>query len=112
MNGGRRACASLLERKPRPTALICGNDVLAVGAIGQAKTLGLRVPEEISITGFDDIELAEVIEPGLTTVHVPHRRMGKAAATALLSILDGTTDYQGMELETRVVMRESLAAPS
>ncbi len=109
---GRHACATLLERRPRPTALICGNDVLAVGAITLAKSRGMRVPGDISITGFDDIELAEAVEPGLTTVHVPHRRMGKAAATALLSILDGTTDWQGIELETRVVMRESLAAPS
>ncbi len=112
LSSGRRACATFLESKSRPTAVICGNDVLAVGAIGQAKTHGLRVPEDISITGFDDIELAEVIEPGLTTVHVPHRRMGKAAAGALLSILDGATDCRGMELETRIVMRESLAAPS
>ena len=112
LGGGGRACASLLQRKPRPTAVICGNDVLAVGAISQAKALGLRVPDDVSITGFDDIELAEVIEPRLTTVHVPHRRMGEAAARALLAIRDGTTDCKGTELETRLVMRESLGAPS
>lgn len=112
LGGGGRACASLLQRKPRPTAVICGNDVLAVGAISQAKALGLRVPEDVSITGFDDIELAEVIEPRLTTVHVPHRRMGEAAARALLAIRDGTSDCEGIELETHVVMRESLGAPS
>jgi LacI family transcriptional regulator len=112
LRGGRRACARLLERRPRPTALICGNDVLAVGAITQVSALGLRVPDDVSITGFDDIELAEVIEPRLTTVHVPHRRMGEAAARALLAIRDGTTDCEGVELETHLVMRESLAAPS
>jgi len=110
--GGRRACAALLARRPRPTALICGNDVLAVGSIMQARAHGLRVPEDVSITGFDDIELAEVSEPALTTVHLPHRRMGKAAATTLLAIRDGTADGQGIELETRVVLRESLAAPA
>jgi len=112
LRGGRRACASLLERRPRPTALICGNDVLAVGAITEAKARGLRVPEDISITGFDDIELAEVIEPALTTVHVPHRRMGQAAARALLAMRTGAADCPGVELETRLVMRESLAGPS
>jgi LacI family transcriptional regulator len=111
LNGGRRACASLLERGPRPTAVICGNDVLAVGAITEAKARGLRVPADISITGFDDIELAEVIEPHLTTVHVPHRRMGAAAAKALLAIRDGMTDCEGVELEAHVVKRESLGAP-
>jgi LacI family transcriptional regulator len=112
LGGGRRACARLLEGNPRPTAVICGNDVLAVGAITQAKAQGLRVPDDVSITGFDDIELVEAIEPGLTTVHVPHRRMGEAGARALLAILDGKTDCKGVELETRIVMRESLAAPS
>lgn len=112
LGDGGRACAHLLERTPRPTAVICGNDVLAVGAITLAKAQGLRVPEDVSITGFDDIELAEVVEPGLTTVHVPHRRMGEAAASALLAILEGANDYPGTELKTRIVMRESLAAPS
>jgi LacI family transcriptional regulator len=112
LGDGRRACARLLERNPRPTAVICGNDVLAVGAVTQVKAQGLRVPDDISVTGFDDIELAEVVEPGLTTVHVPHRRMGEAAARALLAIRDGTKDCQGVELETHVVMRDSLAAVS
>lgn len=109
--GGRRACGSLLERQPRPTAVICGNDVLAVGAIAEAKGRGLQVPNEISITGFDDIDLAEVSEPRLTTIHVPHRRMGHAAARALLAMRDRRTDCGGVELETHVVMRESLTAP-
>ena len=86
LGGGRRACATLLARRPRPTALICGNDVLAVGAICEARALGLRVPGDVSITGFDDIELAEVIDTPLTC--------------------------RGVELEAHVVMRESLAAPS
>ncbi len=111
LGGGRRACATLLERRPRPTAVICGNDVLAVGAIIQAKALGLRVPGDVSITGFDDIELAEVAEPGLSTVHVPHRRMGQAAARTLLAIRDGITDCTGVELETYLAMRESLGEP-
>ena len=111
LGGGHRACARLLALSPRPTALICGNDVLAVGAIGEAKALGLRVPGDVSITGFDDIELAVVTEPGLTTVHVPHRRMGQAAARALLAMRDGTDGGEGIAIETHIVMRESLAAP-
>ncbi len=112
LNEGRRACATLLERSPRPTVVICGNDVLAVGAIGMAKQLGLRVPTDLSITGFDDIELAKAVEPALTTVHAPHRRMGQAAARALLAIRDGAADCPGRLIETRLAMRASLAPPA
>jgi len=111
LNGGRRACARLLALGPRPTALVCGNDVLAVGAIREAKARGLRVPRDVSVTGFDDIELAEVIEPGLTTVHVPHRRMGAAAARALLAMRDGAHEPGSVKLDTHLVLRASLAAP-
>lgn len=111
LNSGRRACAELLELRPAPTAIICGNDVLAVGAITMAKSRGLRVPEDLSVTGFDDIELARAVEPNLTTIHVPHRRMGKAAARALLAIRDGVTDCPGVMLETQLIMRGSLGPP-
>lgn len=107
---GGRAFEILMQGNPRPTAIICGNDVLAAGAITKAKDLGLRVPADVSITGFDDIELAEVVEPKLTTVHVPHRRMGEAAARILLDIRDGKTECHSIELETSIVMRDSLAA--
>ena len=112
LNDGRRACATLLDQSPRPTAIICGNDVLAVGAIITARARGLAVPADLSITGMDDIELAKAVEPGLTTIHVPHRRMGKAAARALLAIRDGVTDCPGTLIETQLVMRGSLAPPA
>ncbi len=107
---GGKAFESLMGRASRPTAIICGNDVLAAGAIVKARKLGLHVPADVSVTGFDDIDLAEVVEPGLTTVHVPHRRMGEAAARMLLEFRDGKTQRQAIELETSIVMRDSLAA--
>lgn len=106
-NGGD-AFESLMTQIPRPTAIMCGNDVLATGAIARANEMDIRIPAEISITGFDDIDLAEVIQPKLTTVHVPHRRMGESAAKLLLDILNGNTECQSIELETKIVMRESL----
>lgn len=112
LRGGGRACARLLELRPRPTAVICGNDVLAVGAIIEARRRSLSVPGDLSVTGFDDIDLAEVSDPALTTVHVPHRRMGEGAARALLAIRDGAVGRQDLELETRLVVRKSLGAPS
>ena len=107
-NGGD-AFERLMMLKPRPTAVICGNDVLATGAISRANEMGIRVPEEVSVTGFDDIDLAEVIQPKLTTVHVPHRRMGQAAARILLEVISGEGEGQSLELETEIVIRESLA---
>ena len=111
LNSGQRACAELLAHEPRPTAIICGNDVLAAGVLSMAKHRGLRVPEELSVTGFDDIDLARALEPQLTTVHVPHRRMGVAAADALLAIRDGVTACPGTIIETHLVMRGTLGPP-
>lgn len=108
---GGRAFARLLDNQPRPTAVICGNDVLAAGAIVEAKRLGLSVPSDISIVGFDDIELAQVVDPKLTTVHVPHQRMGQMAAEVLLQLRDDPSSGHSIKLETRIVERDSLAAP-
>ena len=95
-------------RAPQTTAVLCGNDVLAVGALRQARAMGLRVPQDISITGFDDIELAQIAEPPLTTVHVPHRDMGRMAAQMLVAQLENGTAPKPTVLPTRVVRRGSL----
>ncbi len=110
LEAGAGAFAALMRRSPRPTAVICGNDVLAVSAIVRAKEMRLKVPQDISITGFDDIELAEIVEPRLTTVHVPHKRMGSAAARLLLDLRDGRIDHQSIEFETFIVDGNSLGA--
>ena len=105
-----KAFERIISGPNRPTAIICGNDVLAVGAILRAKALGIRVPEDVSITGFDDIELSTVVEPGVTTIHVPHRRMGTSAAQVLFTMLQGQ-DARSKVFETRIVERQSLSAP-
>lgn len=109
-NGGA-AFARLMAAHPRPTAVICGNDVLAVGALQMARRLGLDVPRDVSITGFDDIELATVVEPALTTVHVPHREMGRRAAQGLATMLAGGNPQTSLCIETRLCLRGSLGAP-
>ncbi len=108
IENGRAAMAELLTRSPRPTVVLCGNDVLAVGALRAARDAGLTVPGDISITGFDDIELAEIVEPGLTTVHVPHRQMGTEAARMIIALLRGETLEPRPPLATRLVHRASL----
>ena len=105
---GAKALDQLLANPTPPTAVICGNDVLAVGAVKRAKQLGLAVPEDLSITGFADIEVSELIDPELTTVHVPHREMGIAAAKSLIAMLKTQTPVESHLLETRIVNRQSL----
>jgi LacI family transcriptional regulator len=93
----------------KPTAVFCGNDVLAVGALRRARELGIKVPDEVSIIGFDDIELAQVAYPALTTVHVPHREMGRRAGLALANLVNDGTPLEPIELRAYPVIRETLA---
>jgi LacI family transcriptional regulator len=111
IGSGAIAFEQLMALDPRPTAIICGNDVLAVGAMKQARTLGLEVPKDISITGFDDIELANVVVPALTTVHVPHREMGSKAARMLVDIVERKSAGKTIELAATVCLRGSLGPP-
>lgn len=108
IENGAGALAELMARACPPTAVMCGNDVLAVGAIGMARKLGLSVPGDLSITGFDDIEIAGIVTPGLTTVHVPHREMGREAAQMLAGLLSGGAEPRSKRLETAIITRESL----
>ena len=102
------AAKILLERRNPPTAIICGNDVLAVGALMQARDAGLSVPGDVSIVGFDNIDLSEFVEPRITTVQVPHRRMGQAAAGLLLAMAYRGEEVSSVEYETGLIIRESL----
>jgi len=111
LENGMHAFERLMSRDPAPTAVICGNDVLAAGAIGRAREIGLIVPRDVSVVGFDNIDLARVVSPKLTTVHVPHRRMGQAAARVLLKRRDGYDDAVCIEFDTFFVERETLAPP-
>ncbi|GAB5447659.1 LacI family DNA-binding transcriptional regulator [Gymnodinialimonas sp.] len=105
---GAEAFAALMQTGTPPTAVLCGNDVLAVGALGRARELGLDVPGDVSIVGFDNIELAQVAYPKLSTVHVPHREMGRKAALALIGFLQSRTDIVTEELTAEVYLRDSL----
>ncbi|EBA12143.1 LacI family DNA-binding transcriptional regulator [Roseobacter sp. CCS2] len=105
---GAAAFDRLMAMPDRPTAVFCGNDVLAVGALRSARALGLSVPQDVSVLGFDDIELAQVAYPALTTVHVPHREMGRRAGQALGRLLRDGEPIKPVELATRIVLRDTL----
>lgn len=108
---GRRAFARLLDHAPGFTAVIGGNDVLALGALLECQARGIAVPGQMSIVGFDDIELAGEITPGLTTVHVPSDEIGRAAAERLLARLAGETVERVMEVRAPLVVRGTTGPP-
>ncbi|MEW9921319.1 LacI family DNA-binding transcriptional regulator [Marimonas sp. MJW-29] len=108
IESGSEAFSELMSAPQRPSAVLCGNDVLAVGALLAARRMGLRVPQDVSVTGFDDIELAQIAQPALTTVHVPHREMGRRAALALIEMIESEGKGTSVNLPTFIEMRDSL----
>jgi len=107
--------SKLLNRDQRPTALICGNDLTAMATIEAAKQCGLRVPEDLSVIGFDDIPVAGLVSPPLTTVHVPMQQIGRQAVRQM-AIRDSCKDglnYQGCvtRVATQLLVRQSTAPP-
>jgi LacI family transcriptional regulator len=108
---GHRAVEALLARVPDLEALFIASDVVALGAIGGLRALGRRVPEDLSVVGFDDIPLAAFFEPPLTTVHLPAYELGHAAGVALLDRITEPTVPSRTLLPTELVVRASTGPP-
>jgi len=108
---GRQGLRALLERAPELTAIVCGNDVLAFGAILEAQALGRRVPEDVSIAGFDDLDWAAQLPPGLTTMALPAPEVGRLAADYLIDSLTGLAVTHATSIEVKLVVRGSTCAP-
>ncbi len=111
VQSGREALVAVLQSAPRPTAVICGNDVLAQGVLIEALALGIEVPRALSITGFDDMELVAHTPPGLTTVRIPTAEIGRRAAQHLLARLNGEKAEMRTELAVELIVRGSTAPP-
>jgi DNA-binding LacI/PurR family transcriptional regulator len=110
VTAARAAALRLLDRPGRPSALVCDDDLLAAGAYKAARALGLDVPRDLSITGFDDILVATALEPELTTVRLPAEELGARAMTALLARLDGQVP-PNVSLPCELIVRASTAPP-
>lgn len=108
---GRAAMLQLLASSPCPTAVICGNDVLAMGAVLECQAQSIAVPQSISITGFDDMEAASILEPALTTVRVPMHELGREAAQRILAHIGGRTAAPVTELAVDLIVRGTTAPP-
>lgn len=113
VTGGRTAAEQLFASEDRPTAVFAGNDVQALAVIEVAREHGLRVPEDVSVVGYDDTQIAVWLRPRLTTVHQPIRRMAAEAARIVLRIAAGEpVEQQRLELATHLVIRDSTAPPA
>ncbi len=113
LQSAREAARVLLTQQPAPTALLCGNDVLAYGALLEAQALGIAVPAQLSVVGFDDLDMSRHWQPGLTTIHVPTEQMWTLAAEHLINRLDGQVlAPQQVEIEVELVVRGSTAPPA
>jgi LacI family transcriptional regulator len=97
----------LLRGPERPTAVICANDLLAFGALLAAKNLGVRVPEDISVVGFNDFDYARYMSPPLTTTRVELAQIGAYAGTYLLDALSGHAPVGPIETTTELIVRGS-----
>ena len=109
---GREGMRRILEAKAaRPTAVICGTDQMAFGAIIEARSHGLNVPEDLSVIGFNDSDYAPFITPALTTVRIHSSEIGRAAAGNLIARMTGQLAPQVIRIEPLLIVRESTAPP-
>lgn len=112
---GRELAERVLAGPParRPTALLCANDLMAIGALQFCRSTGLRVPEDVSLAGFDDVPMAALLTPALTTVSQPARDMGYRAASLLFELLAGETNGTVIEpFPATLEIRASVAPPA
>jgi len=111
MPSGSAGMQQLLSLDEPPTAVLCGNDEMAFGAIRALHKVKLTVPDDMSIVGFDDLNMAAFYNPPLTTVHIARHELGRRAALELIEQLEGRDVAHEIVLPTRLVIRESTASP-
>jgi DNA-binding LacI/PurR family transcriptional regulator len=108
IEGGCRAAIEILKEKILPTAIICSNDLTAIGVMKTFKDSGIKVPDDISVIGLDNIALTEIVSPTLTTIELERYRIGKTAMELLLNrIKDNNLPKQTRIFKTKLVIRES-----
>ena len=111
--GGIVGAQKLLALLDRPTAIFCCSDTIAIGAYQAIQNQGLRIPQDISIMGYDDIELARYLFPSLSTISQPKAELGKLAVETLLQrIQEPNENYRTLVLEPTCILRESISSPS
>jgi LacI family transcriptional regulator len=111
LEGGILAMEKLLAGVKLPTAVMCSNDMTAIGVLHKVYRAGLRIPDDLSIIGFDDIQMARVTIPPLTSIQMSRLELARAAVTALRAHLEGTETHREYKIDTHLVVRESTGYP-
>lgn len=111
LEGGLAAMEKLLEGQELPTAVMCSNDMTAMGALRVLARAGVKVPEEISVIGFDDIHMAEFVYPPLTTVQMSRKEIAREAFETLRAIREMPNDRQPKTISTHLIVRQSTSYP-
>ena len=113
LEAGKLAAEIWRTMKDRPTAMFCASDQQAFGFISQLSRQGFSVPEDVSVIGFDDIEVSGFFVPALTTISQPRLELGRMAARMLLDRINGQSHHEGLhpQLDVTLVVRDSTAAP-
>lgn len=109
LQSGAAAGAALLAAAERPTAVFCSSDEMAIGLVRSLVLAGVRVPEDISVAGFDDIDFSAMVQPALTTIAQPRRELGRTGAQVLIDLLEGRPAPTRVRLKTELVIRASTA---
>jgi len=110
IEGGARAMRAFLKQPHRPTAVVASNDLTAIGALGAAHEMGLKVPDDFSLIGFDDISFAHLTQPPLTTVILSRTQLAIMAFAALDALIHGKSSLEDLVIPTHLVMRSSTRA--
>jgi LacI family repressor for deo operon, udp, cdd, tsx, nupC, and nupG len=107
LESGAQVGSTLAAMRIRPSAVFCSSDEMAIGLMRTLASAGIRVPEDISVAGFDDIEFAAMVQPSLTTVRQPRQELGRAGASVLVDLLNGRPAPERLRLKTELVVRAS-----
>jgi DNA-binding LacI/PurR family transcriptional regulator len=111
LEGGIRVMEKILAGKKLPTAVMCSNDMTAIGVLHKLYRAGLRAPDDLSLIGFDDIQMARVTIPPLTSIQMSRLDLARAAVTALRAHVEGTAPQREYKIDTHLVVRESTGYP-
>ncbi len=111
VESGEKMLRGLMQQKQTPTAVFCANDEMAIGAIRALKVLGLSVPHDVSVVGFDDQEIAELYDPPLSTVHIPRFDIGYQSMMMLRDVVTTQRTVRSTVLATRLIVRATSAPP-
>ena len=111
VEGGRKAMDALLAHRPRPTAVVASNDLMAVGALQAAHASRIHVPRDLSLIGFDDLPIASMVHPALSTIRHPAARSGREGLPLLWKTVQGESVDDNSPLQPHLVIRNSTAPP-